>query len=89
MKKEIIKTAEETLDYLREEMRVGTSEYYDLAELIILAKNLTTPAVWVRKGKYPYHFWECSNCNYYVGFILNRSKFCPGCGKEMENEENE
>lgn len=85
----IISEAEEALDYLYEEMRVGTSEYYSLAELIILAKRLTTPAKWVKKGKYPYHFWECSNCKNYVGFILNRTDFCCNCGRPMIKEEDE
>lgn len=91
METDIISNAEETLDYLYEEKRVGTSEYYDLAELIILAKRLTTPAIWVKKGNFPFYFWECSKCNNYVSFELDRSKFCSECGSPMikEEEENE
>ena len=91
METDIISNAEETLDYLYEEKRVGTSEYYALAELIILAKRLTTPAIWVKKGNFPFYFWECSKCNNYVGFELDRSKFCSECGSPMikEEEKNE
>ena len=89
--KGIIEEAENTLNYLLEDMRVGTSEYYDLEQLIILAKQLTTPAIWVKKGNYPFYFWECSNCNNYVSFESDRSKFCNECGFPMikEEEKNE
>lgn len=91
METDIISNAEETLDYLYEGSRVGASEYYYLAELIILAKRLTTPAIWVKKGNYPFYFWECSKCNNYVSFELDRSKFCSECGSPMikEEEKNE
>ena len=66
--KGIIEEAENTLNYLLEDMKIGTSEYYDLEQLIILAKKLTTPAIQVKKGSYPFYFWECSNCNNYISF---------------------
>ena len=47
---------------------------------------------WLEKGIVNYEWWECSACGRMVTFYndhRNDYKFCPYCGAEMENYEEE